>query len=144
MTSQTRIRNAAGRKVLADPRTHRYCLSLNENENDKFLSMYEQSGMKNKAEFIFARIFGWEFKVVKIDKEAQEYFAQLTAFYQQFRRIGNNYNQCVKTIHTIYGEKKSLAFLYKLAEETRKLEDLCKQIITLTREYEKNYLTKKE
>ena len=58
MTSQTRIRNAAGRKVLADPRTHRYCLSLNENENDKFLSMYEQSGMKNKAEFIFARIFG--------------------------------------------------------------------------------------
>lgn len=79
-----------------------------------------------------------------IDKEAQEYFAQLTAFYQQFRRIGNNYNQCVKTIHTIYGEKKSLAFLYKLAEETRKLEDLCKQIITLTREYEKNYLTKKE
>ena len=57
---------------------------------------------------------------MKIDKEAQEYYAQLTAFYQQFRRIGNNYSQCVKTIHTIYGEKKSLAFLYKLAEETRK------------------------
>ena len=34
----------------------------------------------------------------------------------------------MKTIHTIYGEKKSLAFLYKLAEETRKLEDLCKLI----------------
>lgn len=50
----------------------------------------------------------------------------------------------MKTIHTIYGEEKSLAFLYKLAEETRKLEDLCKQIITLIREYEKNYLTKKE
>ena len=58
---------------------------------------------------------------MRIDKEAQEYYARLTAFYQQFRRIGNNYNQCVKTIHTIYGEKKSLAFLYKLAEETRKL-----------------------
>ena len=93
---------------------------------------------------IFARIFGWEFKVVKIDKEAQEYYAQLTAFYQQFRRIGNNYNQCVKTIHTIYGEKKSLAFLYKLAEETRKLEELCKQIIELTKRFEKEYLTKKE
>jgi len=84
---------------------------------------------------------GW---VVRIDKEAQEYYAQLTAFYQQFRRIGNNYNQCVKSIHTIYGEKKALAFFHKLAEETRKLEDLCKQIITLTTEYEKNYLTKKE
>ena len=108
---------------------------------------------------------------MKIDKEAQEYYAQLTAFYQQFRRIGNNYNQCVKTIHTIYGEKKSLAFLYKLAEETRKLEEicskeyddsalrndlsdlenrvakleeLCKQIIELTKRFEKEYLTKKE
>ena len=82
--------------------------------------------------------------MVRIDKEAQEYYAQLTAFYQQFRRIGNNYNQCVKTIHTIYGEKKSLAFLYKLAEETRKLEEICKQVIELTKRYEKEYLTKKE
>lgn len=138
------IRSAAGRKVLADPRTHRYYLSLNDEENEKFTGMFEQSGMKNKAEFIFARIFGWDFKVVKIDKEAQEYYAQLTAFYSQFRRIGNNYNQAVKVIHTIYGEKKSLAFLYKLAEETQKLEELCKKIITLTLEYEKKYLTKNE
>ena len=82
--------------------------------------------------------------MVRIDKEAQEYYAQLTAIYQQFRRIRNNYTQCVKTIHTIYGEKKSLAFLYKLAEETRKLEELCKQIIELTNRHEKEYLTKKE
>ena len=68
---------------------------------------------------------------MKIDKEAQEYYAQLTAFYQQFRRIGNNYNQCVKTIHTIYGEKKSFAFLYKLAEETRKLEAVSYTHLTL-------------
>ena len=83
MKDETRIRGAAGRKVLADPRTHRYYLCLNDEEDEKFISMFEQSGMKNKAEFIFARIFGWEFKVVKIDKEAQEYYAQLTAFYQQ-------------------------------------------------------------
>ena len=44
----------------------------------------------------------------------------------------------------IYGEKKSLAFLYKLAEETRRLEELCKQIIELTMRYKKEYLTKKE
>ena len=67
MKDETRIRSAAGRKVLADPRTHRYYLCLNDSENEKFLTMFEQSGMKNKAEFIFARIFGWEFKVVRID-----------------------------------------------------------------------------
>ena len=49
-----------------------------------------------------------------------------------------------KVIHTIYGEKKSLAFLYKLAEETRKLEEVCRQVIELTKRYEKEYLTKKE
>ena len=58
MKDETRIRGAAGRKVLADPRTHRYYLCLNDSENKKFLTMFEQSGMKNKAEFIFARIFG--------------------------------------------------------------------------------------
>ena len=58
MKDETRIRNAAGCKVLADPRTHRYYLCLNDSENEKFLTMFEQSGMKNKAEFIFARIFG--------------------------------------------------------------------------------------
>ena len=56
MKDETRIRGAAGRKVLADPRTHRYYLCLNDGENEKFISMFEQSG--NKAEFIFARIFG--------------------------------------------------------------------------------------
>ena len=53
------IRNAAGRKVLADPRTHRYYLdvSMTVRKTRSFITMFEQSGMKNKAEFIFARIF---------------------------------------------------------------------------------------
>ena len=58
MKDETRIRKEEGSKVLADPRTHRYYLWLNDGENEKFISMFEQSGMKNKAEFIFARIFG--------------------------------------------------------------------------------------
>lgn len=52
------VSNEEGHKVLADPRIHRYSVRLNSEENDKFLCMFEQSGMKNKAEFIFARIFG--------------------------------------------------------------------------------------
>lgn len=49
---------------------------------------------------------------------------------------------CKDHPYTIYGEKKSLAFLYKLTEETRKLEEVCKQVIELTKRYEKEYLTK--
>lgn len=52
------VSNEAGHKVLADPRVYRHSVRLNSEENEKFLTMFEQSGMKNKAEFIFARIFG--------------------------------------------------------------------------------------
>ena len=37
----------------------------------------------------------------------------------------------MKAIHAIYGEKKALAFLYKLAGETQKLEQLIQQVIAL-------------
>jgi len=49
MKDETRIRNAAGRKVLADPRTHRYYLCLNDSENEKFLTMFEQSGYEEQG-----------------------------------------------------------------------------------------------
>lgn len=58
MKKRILVRNKAGHKVLADPRVHRYSVRLNSEENEKFITMFEQSGMKNKAEFIFARIFG--------------------------------------------------------------------------------------
>jgi len=58
---------------------------------------------------------------VKIDKEAQEYYAQLTAFYQQFRRIGNNYNQCENELpDVIFGTM--MLFLFS---EILLLEPLC-------------------
>ena len=43
--------------------------------------------------------------------------------------------------HTLPNIRGSLSNTY---EETRKLEELCKQIIELTKRYEKEYLTKKE
>ena len=53
-----KIKNAQGRKVLADTRKHRYFLYLTDEENARFLSMYEQSGMKSKSHFIYGIIFG--------------------------------------------------------------------------------------
>ena len=50
--------SAAGRKALNDPRIHRYYVRLTSEQNERFLRMYEQSGMKNKADFICHRIFG--------------------------------------------------------------------------------------
>lgn len=58
MKKSKTIRNASGRKTLADPRLHRYSVRLNNEENERFLAMFEHSGLRNKAQFIHARIFG--------------------------------------------------------------------------------------
>ena len=50
--------SAAGRKALNDPRIHRYYVRLTSEQNERFLRMYEHSGMKNRADFICHRIFG--------------------------------------------------------------------------------------
>ena len=50
-------RNAAVRKVLSDPKTHRYYLKLNDEENERFLSMMRQTQYRRAADFIRARLF---------------------------------------------------------------------------------------
>lgn len=58
MKERPRIKNERGRKVLADPRRHHYSLYFTDEENERFLAMYERSGMKSKAQFIYGIIFG--------------------------------------------------------------------------------------
>ena len=60
-------------------------------------------------------------KVVKIDKAATDYYIKLTNLQSEYRRIGVNYNQAVKTLHTGLSEKKALAMLYKLEQLTIEL-----------------------
>ena len=118
----------------------RYSISFNAIDHARFLALFDQSGMRTKAHFITARIFGEPFKVIKIDKAAVEYYTRLTALYSQYRGIAVNYNQVVKALNTNFSEKKALAFLYKLEKATIELADLNRQIIELTREFETRWL----
>ena len=131
---ETKKQNKGGRPTLDDPAKHRHVLYLNDRENARFLSQWEQSGVTSKSRFIAARLFGEPFRVVKVDKSAVEYCARLTEFYAQFRAVGVNYNQCVKAIHTTFGDKKALAYLYRLTLETQRLEQLVKAVVELTKE----------
>jgi len=80
--------------------------------------------------------------VIKIDKGAVDYYTRLTTFYAQFRGIGVNYNQLIKALNANFTEKKALAFLYKLENETKELVALNRQIIKLTEEFEQKWLRK--
>ena len=131
-----------GRKPKNDPAVHRYSISLNAEENAKFLALFDQSGMSVMAHFITACIFQKTVKTVKIDMNAVEYHAGLTKLFGQFRGIATNYNQIVKLLNTNFSEKKALAYLYKLEKQTIEMVQIFKEIATLTADFEKKYLNK--
>lgn len=131
-----------GRKPKNDPAVHRYSISLNAEENAKFLALFDQSGMNVKAHFITACIFQKAVKTVKIDMNAVEYHERLTKFFGQFRGIATNYNQIVRLLNANFSEKKASAYLYKLEKETIELVKATKEVIRLTQEFEEKYLKK--
>lgn len=130
----------SGRRPKQDPAKHRYSISLNDKENEKFLSLFEKSGMKVMAHFITACLFEKTIKTVRIDMNAVEYHTRLTHLYGQFRSIGVNYNQIVKILYRNFSEKKAAAYLFKLENQTSALAQLCQKIIDLTLEFEKKHL----
>lgn len=138
----TKRKYKGGRKPKLDKAKNRYVMYLNDVDNARFISLFEKSGMKTKAHFIVARVFDEAFKVVHIDKSAQDYYSKLSTFYSQFRSIGINYNQIVKALNTHFTEKKALASLYKLEKQTIELVRLNRQIIELTQKYEQLWLQK--
>jgi hypothetical protein len=141
MATENKRAKQVGRKPKADPCRHRLAINLNDADFAAFLTLYEQSGLKDRAQFIVSCIFGRQLKVVKINKAAMDYYMRLTTFHSQFRAIGVNYNQVVKAIKTTFTEKKALAFLYKLEQATKELVEIHRQIQDLTAEFERKYLT---
>jgi hypothetical protein len=90
-------RNMGGRTPKVDPSIHRHVFRLTDEENAKLLSLFEASGMPNKAKFIISLLFSNEMKSVKIDKGTVDFYMRLTSFHSQFRSIGVNYNQIVNS-----------------------------------------------
>jgi len=125
-----------GRNLKSDPAIFRHTISLNEEQNAAFLGRFDESGMKVKAHFITACIFEKAIRVVKLDKGVMDYYMRLTTFHSQFRAIGINYNQAVKSIKFAFEEKKALYYLAKLERATLELVVLNHQIMDMTEKLE--------
>lgn len=140
--NNNRKQNKGGRKPKLNPSTHRHVFRLTDEENAKLLTLFEASGMPNKAKFIIALLFNKEMKSVKIDKGTVDFYTRMTSFHSQFRSIGVNYNQIVKMLYRNFSEKKASAYLYKLEKQTAEMAVLCQKIVQLTEEFEAKYLKK--
>ena len=142
MKEKIKIQNKGGRKPKVNPKTNRYVFRLTDEENAKFLALFDQSGMDNKAEFVISMLFEKEIKTVKIDKGTVDFYMRLTSFHSQFRAIGVNYNQIVKLLYSQFSDKKASAYLYKLEKETAEMVQILKKVIELMEEFDEKYLKK--
>ncbi|MBL7706792.1 MAG: hypothetical protein JNM21_14695 [Taibaiella sp.] len=133
-----------GRRPKLDPAKFRYTISFNQEEHNRFLELFEQSGMQVKAHFITSCIFGKTIKTVKLDKGTLDFYMRLTSFHSQFRSIGVNYNQVVKLLYGGLSEKKAAAYLYKLEKQTAEMALLCQKIIQVAEEFEDKFLKNQE
>ncbi len=100
-------RNKTGRNPKLDPAVFRYTVRFNEEEHNRFLAMFEKSGVYAKSVFIKAHFFGQPFRVLKVDRTLVDYYTRLSDFScAQFRAVGTNYNQVVKELRLHFSEKK--------------------------------------
>ena len=103
---------------------------------------FEKSGVYAKSVFLKAHFFGQPFKVLKVDKTLVDYYTKLSDFHAQFRAIGTNYNQVVKELRLHFSEKKAMALLYKLEQQTVELVKLSRKIVELSREMQEKWSQK--
>lgn len=141
--NNNRKSSRGGRTPKDDPSIHRHVFRLTDKENSMLLSLFEESGMSNKAKFIISKLFDKEIKTVKIDKGTIDFYMRLTSLFSQFRSVGVNYNQVVKLLYSHFSEKKASAYLYKLEKQTAEMAALCRKIILLTEEFEDKHLKKR-
>ena len=131
-----------GRHPKESRKTHCVMVRFDDEEFARFLTMYEQSGVYAKAVFIKARVFGAEFKVLKVDKTLVDYYTKLSSLHAQYRAVGVNYNQTVKELKSRFSEKKAMALLFKLEKLTVELAELSRQILALTNDFQQRWLPK--
>lgn len=124
----TSLKSKAGRKPKANPAIYRCDIRLNETDNCKFETLFELSGFKYRGHFIKDKVLNSPLKVLEVDKAIGDYVIKLSQIRSQMRAIGNNYNQVLRLLKEQLGERKALAYLYKLEKATIELVRAYKEI----------------
>ena len=141
---RTEKRKKGGRIPKLKPKKHQVMLRFDEDEWNKFITMYEKSEVYAKAVFAKALMFGQPFRVLKVDKTLVDYYTKLSDFHAQFRAIGTNYNQVVKELKSHFSEKKAMALLFKLEKCTQDLVALSHRIVQLSKDFEERWSQKSQ
>ena len=115
--------------------SYKYSFRLNEEQNIRFNELLCKAGLEhNRSRFIVKRIFEEEFVVVKRDPAKTQFIARLNDFYNQFQKLGNNYNQIVKAVNAHFSNVAVLHQIAALEQRTRELKALSIEILNLAKQ----------
>ena len=127
-----------GRPPKAAPAKKCVMVRFTDEEYARFLTMFEKSGMHSMARFIKGQVFDKAFRVIKMDRGVTEIATILSSHHALYRKIGVNYNQVVKMLYIHFSQKKALAMLYKLENETRNLIAVSEKIFATVQKLRQN------
>lgn len=130
----------ARRKPKEFPAIHRYDIRLNETDNIRFETMFHLSGYKYPGHFIRDKVLNSSLKAIVTDKTRIDFVIKLSQFRGESSRIGNNYNQLLRLLKEQLGEKKALAFLYRLEKATIELVNAHREIELQIQKLEEEWL----
>ena len=134
--------NKIRKKKKDEQYTHRHVFYLNDEEHEKLIGLFSESGRKSESRFLANIVTEKPIKIVKIDKTACDYYIKLTYLYTQFQAIGTNYNQLVKALKSNFSEKRAIALLFQLEKNTTELYAIFQKVIELTNEFSQKWLQK--
>lgn len=128
--------NHGGRRPKVDPSVNRYVVRLNDEENARFLAMFDKSGADNKAAFIKNFLFQKPFKVFTVDENTRVFIDKLSGFNSLYRTIGVSYDILIRTLRENFTEKKALAAIAGLEKKTLDLVSISQDIMDLAKEFD--------
>lgn len=111
----------AGRPRKADKKTHRVAVRFTEEENIRFLTLFERFGKKTRSEFLVDKVLNTPMKIIRYDKTLHDYIVKLSSIPTQVKAIGNNYNQVMDYLFQHFERKKAHRLLYPLERATIEL-----------------------
>ena len=130
------MKKKVGRKKLDDPCIFRHSLKLNRTDNETFLRIFRQTGLRTKSQFLYSCVFEKEIPVRVIRQGDRELLSELSNHTRQIRMLGVNYNQIVREFHVRFSERNARFYLKELVEISTEIVFLSRKIIDIAQKYD--------
>jgi hypothetical protein len=115
-------------------------IRFTEEEDLKLQELMKKYKYGKVSTLIKRIIFNKEIHVVTHDKSLYDVIEVVTDLLYQYKKVGVNYNQSVKYMQRVYGEKAAKEFLKGLVQNTAELIGITEKIVPIVDGLKKKYL----